>query len=228
MSQKKHLHVLSELSAHPIARNIEWSDLIPALETIGFVHVESNGNYHFTRNDHTIALEQPRAKTVSMEDVLKIRRFLKTSATPKDVDPLLQRSVIVAIDHHKAIIIHNPQEQGQSIETIEADLSAGRKLHKIKHHAPFSDNNPTDDPLYFDLVIKAMMKSERIVILSHGTGSSNAAQKLMTIVTEEHPQIVHKIVAVAKVDLEAMSEAQIIARGTELLVGELPVLEESA
>jgi hypothetical protein len=228
MSQKKHLHALSELSAHPIARNIEWSDLIPALSSIGSVHVESNGNYHFTRNNHTISIQQPREKTVSMEDVLKIRQFLKASATPKDVEPSLQRSLIVAIDHHKAIIVHNPQEQDQSIEKIEADLSAGRMLHQIKREAPFSDNNPTDDPHYFDLVIKAMMKSERIVILSHGTGSSNAAQKLMTIVSEEHPQIMHKIIAVAKVDLEAMTEPQIVARGTELLVGEMPVLEESA
>jgi hypothetical protein len=227
MSQKKHLHVLSELSAHPIARNIDWSDLIPALSTIGLVHSESNGSYRFTRSDHTIAFERPREKTVSMEDVLKLRHFLKTSATPADADPLLQRSLIVAIDHHKAIIVHNPQEQTQSIEMIHADLSGGRMLHQIKRHAPFSDNNPTDDPHYFDAVIKAMMKSERIVVLSHGTGSSNAAQKLMTIVSEEHPNIVQKIIAVAKVDLEAMTEAQIVARGAELLIGEVPVLEES-
>lgn len=227
MSQKKHLHVLSELSAHPIARNIEWSELIPALSSIGMVNDESNGNYAFTRNGYTLMIERSHDKAVSMEAVLKLRRFLRISSQPEASDPQLQRSVIVAVDHHNATVVHNPEEENQIIESLHADLTKGRLLHKSKHSPSFKDTNPIDDVAYFEAIIKSMMKSERIVVLSHGTGSSSAAQKLLTIIDKDYPKLTHKIIAIANCDLEAMTEPQIIRLGAELLHGAMPAIEES-
>lgn len=51
-----------------------------------------------------------------------------------------------------------------------------------------------------------MMKSQRIVILSHGTSSSNAGEKLLTIIQARCPKIVDKIVAIKKCDLEPMTD----------------------
>lgn len=219
MSQKKQLHTLSELSAHPVARTIEWGHLIPALSSIGLMQSESNGNYNFTRNGHTIVFERPNSKELGVADVLKLRHFLRLSAQPVDTDTVLLHSVIIAVDHHKAIIIHNPGTQTELVEKHHADLTKGRILHKTHHSPSFSDSNPVDDTHYFDAIIKSMMKSQRIVILSHGTGSSSAAEKLFAITEKSYPAIVKNIVAIKKCDLEAMSEPQIIKLGTELLHG---------
>jgi len=217
MSQAKHLHTLSRLSAHPIARNIEWAELIPALATIGLLQTEANGNYRFTRNGHTITFERSERKTIDVEDVIKLRHFLRQSAQPVQTDAALLHAVIIAVDHHKATIVHEPGTAGESVERLEADLSQGRILHKTKHHAPYHDENPTDDSQYFNAIVKSMMKSQRIVILSHGTGSSSAAEKLLAIVKEGYPLLLNKIIAIQKCDLEAMTDPQIIAMGTDLL-----------
>jgi hypothetical protein len=217
MSQKKYLHILSELSAHPIARNIEWSDLIPALSSIGLLQSESNGNYNFTRNDHTIVFERSHNKTLEIADIIKLRHFLKLSSQPMNDDAALQNSEVVAIDHHVATVIHNPGTDSEFVEKFHADLTKERILHKTKQSPPFNDQNPTDSPGYFDAVIKSMMKSQRIVILSHGTGSSSAGERLFAIIRDNYPKIVNKIVAIKKCDLEAMTEPELIALGMELI-----------
>jgi hypothetical protein len=219
MSQKKHLHILSELSVHPIARNIEWSDLIPALSSIGLLHSESNGNYDFTRNGHTLVLERSHNKTLDVADVLKLRHFLRLSSLSSNDDVTALRTEVVAIDYHTATIIHDPDMKDVSIEKIHADLTKGRILHKTKKSPPFHDENPIDPSGFFESIIKAMMKSQRIVILSHGTGSSSAGEKLFSIIEERYPKLFHKIVAIKKCDLEAMTEPEIIALGAELLNG---------
>ncbi len=224
MSQKKQLHILSELSAHPIARNIEWSELIPALSSIGLLRSESNGNYNFTRNGHTIVFERSQDKTLAIADVLKLRHYLRLSSQPIETDVTLLHSVIIAVDHHNATVIHNPRTDTESIEKFHANLTKGRILHKTHHSPSFNDANPIDDSHYFDAIIKSMMKSQRIVILSHGTSSSSAAEKLFAIVEAGYPTLVSNIVAIKKCDLEAMTEAQIIELGTELLHGSVDTI----
>jgi len=219
MSDKKHLHTISELSAHPISRNIEWTHLIPALSSIGLLTSGSNGNYDFTRNGHTIVFERPHGKVLDIAEVLKLRHFLRLSAQPVEDDGSLHHVQIVAIDHHKAIIIHDPGMADERIEKLHADLTKGRILHKTKKSSTFGDENPTDSAGYFDSIIKSMMKSRRIVILSHGTGSSSAGEKLFAIVKENYPKAMGKIVAIKKCDLEAMTIPEIIDLGTELLHG---------
>ena len=217
MSLKKHLHILSELSAHPIARNIEWSDLIPALASIGLLHHESNNKYEFSRNGHKVLFEQPRTKMLDIEEVLKLRHFLQSSAQPETVNAILHAAVIVAVDHHNATIFHNPGTEQASTQKLHADLEKGRILHKTKHHPSFGDTDPVDDPQYFEDLIKSMQKSNSVVVLSHGTGSSSAAEKLLAVIAEHHPQVAQKIIAVQKCDLEAMTEPQLIALGIRLL-----------
>jgi hypothetical protein len=219
MSEKKHLHTISELSAHPISRNIEWTHLIPALSSIGLLTSESNGNYDFTRNGHTIVFERSHGKVLDIAEVLKLRHFLRLSTQSDGGDASLHYVQIVAIDHHKAIIIHDPGTSDERIDKIHADLTKGRILHKTKQSPTFSDGNPTDSAGYFDSIIKSMMKSRRIVILSHGTGSSSAGEKLFAIVEHNYPKVMDKIVAIKKCDLEAMTMPEIIELGTELLHG---------
>ena len=95
---------MNQLSAHPIARNIEWSELIPALSTIGLLQAEKNGSYHFTRNGHTIAFEISHSKTLDIDEVLRLRHFLQLSAQPESDNIELTKDAVVAIDHHQATI----------------------------------------------------------------------------------------------------------------------------
>lgn len=217
MSEQKHVHVLDQLSAHPIARTIEWSDLLPALSSIGLLQAEKNGSYHFTRNGHTLVFEVSRRKEVDVEEVLKLRHFLRTSATPESSELDVSEDVIVAIDHHQATMYYGPGTASERRVRVHADLTSDRILHTHPTHAPFHEASPSLGSEYYEQVVKDITKSRHIVLLSHGAGTSSAASRLLAILHKRHPGIASRIVAVKACDLEAMTEPQLVQLGIQML-----------
>lgn len=218
MSDKKHLRILDDLYAHPIAHNLEWVELIPALASIGVEHIEKNGGHHFTRNGHTVAFEHRDA--LDEEEIMKLRHFLRTSAESDTPD--LTEDIILAIDHHKAVIFRDPGTTFESRTEELADLTNGRILHKRPTSPPFSNTGPGIDEDYYDSIVNELANAKRIAILSHGTSSSNAATQLLAKIREKNPELLQRIAAIKKCDLEAMSEPQIVSLGKELLTSKYP------
>jgi hypothetical protein len=198
-----------------MARNIEWSELIPALSSIGLLQTEKNGSCHLTRNGHTLVFEISHRKELDVEDVLKLRHFLQVSAVPEDSNTNLMKDAVVVLDHHHAIICHNPGTPSEQRIKLHVDLTKDRILHTHPTSAPFHESSPRVDSDYYESVIKEMAKSNRIVILSHGTGTSNAASQLLAILHKTHPGLVDRIVAIKNCDIEAMTEPQLIQSGIE-------------
>jgi hypothetical protein len=216
MSEQKHEHILQQLFAHPVARNIEWSELIPALADAGDLQVEKNGNYRFTRGDHTLVFEA-RGKEVDVEEVIKLRHFLESSEISDTNDPDLVDVVIIAVDHHKAAVYRNFGTGFEKAMSLHADLTEERKLHSHPTTAPYHEQSPLPENDYYESLIDEIAKSGRVVILSHGTGTSNAGEQLMDMLDKKHSDLVAKIVAVKDCDLEAMSDSELIKLGAESL-----------
>jgi hypothetical protein len=217
MSDKKHIHVLSELYAHPIAHNIKWQELIPGLTSVGIIYTDKNGSHHFTRNGHTVVLGHANRDNLDAEEILKLRHFISTSAVSQNETPGLAQDIIVAIDHHQAIIFHAPGTAFETRTEQHADQVKFRVLHKHPTSPPFSNNGPDIDDEYYDAMINEMSKARRIVVLGHGTGTSNAASQLIAKLFDKNPEIAHRIAAIQRCDLEAMSEPQMISLGEQLL-----------
>lgn len=219
MSDKKHAHVISELYAHPIAHNMKWAELIPALSAIGFVHTEENGGHHFARNGHTVVFVASNRDTLDEDEIMKLRHFMQSSAASKNKNPSLTRDAVVAISYHQAVVFHDPGMASEHRTEERADLTKNnsRVLHKRPTSPPYSNTGPVVDDVYYDSVIKEISEAERIVILSHGTGSSNAASRLMSRIKEKRPELAHRVAAFQRCDLEAMTEPQILSLGKKLL-----------
>lgn len=219
MSEQKHEHILSQLFAHPVARNIEWTELIPALSTIGLLQAEKNGSYHFVRNGHTLVFEMSHHKEVDVEDVLKLRHFLELSASSEEKSPDSVDEAIIAIDHHQATVYHEPGTESAQRVRLYADLTKERILHTHPTSPPFHTQTPLSDNDYYGSVIKEITKSKKVVILSHGTGTSNAASQLLAIIRKKYPELTSRIVAIKGCDLEAMTEPQLLELGAVSLRG---------
>lgn len=222
MSDKKHLHILSELYAHPIAHNLKWQELIPGLTSIGLVHESKNGSHHFSRNGHTIVLGHANHEMLDIGEMLKLRHFMATSAAAQNETPDLAKDAVVTMDYHQAIIFHAPGTVSETRTEQRADQSASRVLHKHPTSPPFSNVGPEIDDDYYTAVVNELSNTRRIVILGHGTGSSNAASQLIAKIANKNPEISHKIAAVQHCDLEAMTEPQMISLGARLLSPEQP------
>jgi hypothetical protein len=217
MSEKKHIHILSELYAHPISHSIKWRELIPGLTSIGIVHNNKNGRHHLTRNGHTIVLGHTTHNVLDVEEVLELRHFISASAESKNETPDLTRDIIVAIDHHHAITFYAPGTTSETRTEQHASQFKSRELHKHPTSPSFNSNNDDIDNDYYNAMIKEISKARRIVILGHGTGSSNAASQLVAKVFNKNPEIAYRIAAIKRCDLESMSEPQMISLGEQLL-----------
>lgn len=219
MSDKKHIHTLSELYTHPIARNIKWQELIPGLTSIGIVYSDKKGSHqHFTPNGHTVTLGHAEHDNLDAEEIVKLRHFISTSAATQNETPDLSQDIIIAIDHHQAIVFHAPGTALEARTEHHADTSQikSRVLHKHPTSPPFNDNGPDIDNSYYNAMINEMSKARRIVILGHGTGTSNAASQLIAKIFNKNPGIARRIAAIQRCDLEAMSEPQIVSLGEQL------------
>lgn len=225
MSDKKHVNAISDLYMHPIAHNIKWVDLLPALASIGLVHAEKNGMYHFERNGHVAVFECSNRDTLNEDEIMKLRHFIYSSSVAVNKKSDLAGDVIVAIDYHQAHIFKNPGKDNED-HVIERNESLKDDILHAKPTAPpYSNVGPVINEDYFEAVIKDIKDAKRIVLLGHGGGSSNAAAQLMAQIRQKQPQIAHKIAAIERCDLGAMSEAQMIGRGKKLLgVSRPPIL----
>jgi hypothetical protein len=217
MSDKKHTEILNELSAHPTARNIEWSKLLAALASIGELSEEANGKYIFVRNGHKMVFAQTQDKDVDPEEVMKLRRFLHLSSIPDGQNTTVPTELIVAITHHDAFISHNPGTETEENKRLRSELGDDSSVHEHPTAPPYSDSNPLEDKDYYSAVIKEMVDSSHIVILSHGKGSSNASAPLMELLHKKHPELIGRVVAIEKCDLESMTDPQLVHRGIVLL-----------
>ncbi|MGD8373649.1 MAG: hypothetical protein PVI21_02210 [Candidatus Woesebacteria bacterium] len=216
MSDKKHIDVLSKIYAHPLVHNIKWIDLEPALRTLGVFRADKNGSHHFTRGGRTVVFEYENGDTLSADDIVKLRHFINISAGD-DNEGDLQDDAVLAIDYQRAIIFFAPDLDGQNREVVKSKSPKTRILHAKPTAPPYSNAGPEVDQKYFDDIIKDIAKAKRVVILCHGSNTSNAAFRLMQIIRQKHSTLAHRVAAIKRCDLGAMSERQMLQSGVDLL-----------
>jgi hypothetical protein len=95
--------------------------------------------------------------------------------------------------------------------------------HHFLHHLHHRDETreqgqrPPEDLTFYDRVAEALRDVDRIVLLSHGTGVSNASNVLTERLKKHHPGIYARIIRQPEVNTSAMTEAEILAYGRQAL-----------
>ena len=64
---------------HPTSHNIEWHDAASLLAEIGSITEGSNGRFTVTLGDETQVFDRPRGKDLDTQQVVDLRRMLRTS-----------------------------------------------------------------------------------------------------------------------------------------------------
>ena len=76
---------------------------------------------------------------------------------------------------------------------------------------------PAEDLTFYDRIAEALRDVDRIVLLSHGTGLSDASHFLTERLKKHDPGIYARIVRHAEVNTSAMTEAEVLACGRQAL-----------
>jgi hypothetical protein len=133
-------------------------------------------------------------------------------AEPSSVD------VVALIDHHGAKLYRINLSSDQRADTI-APYDPHHFLHHLHHRDEVREHGqrPPEDLTFYDRIAEALRDVDRIVLLSHGTGLSNASNVLTERLQKNHPGIYARIVRQAEVNTSAMTEAEILAYGKQAL-----------
>jgi hypothetical protein len=122
------------------------------------------------------------------------------------------------IDHHGAKLYQIHLSSDQQAETV-TPYDPHHFLHHLRHRAEVSEQGqrPAEDLTFYDRIAETLRDADRIVLLSHGTGSSDASNVLVERLKKQHPGIYAKIVGEAEVNTSAMTEAEVLAYGRQVL-----------
>ena len=216
MSDSKHEQILNQIFAHPISHSLEWRELIAALKSIGSVEEISNGKYHFSRRGRTLTFDEPGAKDVSEEEILRLRRFLEETAEPNGI-VADDKSAIIVVTHDDVSVYRPLTTLEGAHQEFKSDDPHGFRRHL--HHKGQEKDNPLlpEEDAYYTAIANALVGMERIVLTGNGAGSSSSGELFMREFKKRHHLVAEKIVSELNVDLEALTEPQLIARGKEAL-----------
>lgn len=107
---QQHARVLREIFEHPVARNLEWPDVLSLMEHLGNVQQRHDGKYQIQIGTAQTIVERPQHKDVELTELLRLRTFLKEAGleatgsqpAPGQSDISSGSRAVVAVDHHQA------------------------------------------------------------------------------------------------------------------------------
>jgi hypothetical protein len=216
---------LDAIFHHPAPHNLGWMDVLRLLRHLGSADERTDGKYSLMINGHHLIFHKPHGKHLDASEVADLRHYFASSGispdnpygTPATATPS-SADIIVLIDHHGAKLYQIHLSSNQQAETV-TPYDPHHFLHHLHHRDETSEQGqrPAEDLTFYDR-IAAALHGDRIVLLSHGTGSSNASNVLAERLKKQHSSIYAKIVGQAEVNTSAMTEAEILAYGRQALV----------
>ena len=216
---------LDAIFHHPAPHNLSWMDVLRLLKHLGSADERADGKYSLMINGNHLIFHKPHGKHLDASQVADLRHYFALSGISPDNPygtPAAAKSssvdVVVLIDHHGAKLYQIHLSSDQQAETV-APYDPHHFLHHLRHRDEMREHGqrPAEDLTFYERIADALRDVDRIVLLSHGTGSSNAANVLAEQLKKRHPGIYARIVRQADVNTSAMTEAEILAYGRQAL-----------
>lgn len=215
---------LAAIFHHPVAQNLSWMDALRLMTHLGSAIEKADGKYSLTVNRKHLIFHKPHSKHLDATEVTELRRYLASAGispeNPYGTPPESKSNsvdVVAVIDHHGAKL-YRVDFAKQRAETIRP-YDPHHFLHHLHHRDELRERGQRapEDLTFYDRIAEALSEVDRIVLLYHGTGLSNASQLLVERLKKYHPGIYARIVMQAEVNTSAMTDGQILAYGRQAL-----------
>jgi hypothetical protein len=221
-----HLRTLEALFRHPAAHNLEWMDVVALIEKIGAVHQKANDKLAFEVGGEHYLMHKPHTKDLTGSEVADLRHFLRHAgwspeepsqapARPKPAPPTL----IVVVDHHGAKIYRIVPASGDASRREITPYGPHHFPHHLTHKDQLREQGQRapEDPSFYKRMADGLAAASRIVVVSHGTGNSNASQHLTEYLRTHHRETYQRIVREIDADLSAVTPLELLALAEKAL-----------
>jgi hypothetical protein len=218
-NMSEHLHhklaVLHQTLLHgKLPRSLHWNDAVELIGHLGRVEPHGGDEFAFIVGKQRELFKRPRASELGVEEVSRLRKFLKDAGTePAAMEQSPPGRMVVAIDHHSAHVYRDlgasrPQEEA-NIEPYDPHHFHHHLLHRKEAH--YQGDRVPEETSFYEEVAAALAPATEIVLIGSGTGKSSAVAVLADYLQKHHANIAQRVRATETADLSALSEPEIEA-----------------
>lgn len=207
-----HKELLQSLVEGKLPRNLSWDALVDLIGQIGEVQPHGNDEFAFVVGSQRAFFKRPSGHTLDVEEMSRLRRFLKESGTlGKSAEGHEAGRMVVVIDHQAA---HLYKDLGGSRPEDEVTVKPydpfGFQRHLIhRKEAHYKGERVPEEDYFYEAIAKDLVHAQAIILIGHATGKSNAANFLSEYLKTHHPETFSRIIATETADLSALTEPQI-------------------
>ena len=127
-----------------------------------------------------------------------------------DIEQIRNRAVIVAITHDETRVWLLNDDSKDPIFRIKREQHLSVHVRQAQaHHGHASGVGEMD---YFHEIAEILELASTVVLLGHGTGKANAADRFEHHVREHHKLVALKIAVSSNINIPAMGDADIASR----------------
>jgi hypothetical protein len=214
-----HLHhrlaTLHESLLHgKLPRNLHWTDVIELVGHLGQVQPHGGEEFAFVVGTQREIFRKPHSAECAVDEVSRLRRFLKAAAAESPVSEVAQTvRMVVVIDHHAAHVFHDlggsrPRDE-VTIEPYDPHHFHHHLVHRKETH--YRGDRVPEETSFYEEVAMTLVPAQQIVLIGSGTGKSSAVEALVEYLKKHRSDISRRVTATEIVDLSALTEPGIEA-----------------
>jgi hypothetical protein len=226
------LATIDALYRHPIAHNIEWSDVVTLFTKLGTVHQKPQNAIAFEINGEHRLVRKPHTKDLTAAEVMEFRHMLtragwsaasanETTAIsdgPRETAAAAE-DLLVVVDHHETRLYRLDVRSNDPVDDVIRPYDPHHFLHHLSHKDQPRERGQraAEDPGFYQRIAAAVVASGRVVVIGHGEGHSNAAHHLIGYLKLHHPETARKVTCEVVADLSSLTPAQLLVLGRRAL-----------
>jgi hypothetical protein len=207
-----HEELLGSLLGGKLPRDLSWSSVVDLIGQIGKVEPHGNDEFRFEVGSQRGLFKRGSGHNLDTEEISRLRKFLKEAgveAKPAGTYP--HGRMVVVIDHRIAHIYH---DTGSSVPQDEVNVTPydpfGFHRHLIhRKEAHYKGEHVPEETSFYEEIVQDLVHAETIILIGHGTGTSNAADFLNEYLKTHHREIFPRVIAVETADLSALTDPEI-------------------
>ncbi len=215
------LSVLHQNLLHgKLPRSLHWNDVVDLIGHLGQVQPGAGTDHTFVIGTHRENFNEPHNAELGIEEVSRLRRFLKTAAAEEPATAVGDPGrMVVVIDHHAAHVFKDlwasrPQDE-VTIEPYDPHHYHHHLVHRKESH--FQGDRVPEQTSFYEEVAEALVSAKEIVLIGHGTGKSSAVEFLVDYLKRHRPEISARVIATETADLSALTEPEIEAMAKQYM-----------
>lgn len=217
---------LDTIFSHPLAHNLEWRDVVTLIEKIGEVDRKANHEVTFVVGGARHRFHKPHTKDLAGPEVIEVRKFLQQAgwSPAEPPQPVAAASppapsLMAVVDHHEARLYSIAASSSGAPAFEIRPYDPHHFLHHLTHKDQSSEagQRAPEDGSFYERIAQALSAADRIVVVGHGTGKSNAAHHLAEYLRSHHPGTHRRIASELVADLSSVSIPQLLELAQQAL-----------